>query len=64
MIASATGKNHGYYLPQTEDEYRAAVNQLKHRIISLARRIRAIDRQAYEEIFGQRELTETVKGEG
>jgi biotin operon repressor len=53
MIASATGKNHGYYYPGNEEEYRAAVDQLKHRIISLARRIRAIDKKAFEEIFGQ-----------
>lgn len=56
MIASATGKNHGYFYPETAEEYRAAVDQLKHRIISLARRIRAIDRTAYEEIFGQGKL--------
>jgi biotin operon repressor len=56
MIASATGKNHGYYYPGNEEEYRAAVDQLKHRIISLARRIRAIDKQAFQEIFGQLQL--------
>lgn len=53
MIASATGRNHGYYFPATEKEYRDAVDQLKHRIISLAKRIRACDRAAFEEIFGQ-----------
>ena len=53
LIASATGKQHGYYYPDGEEEFRAAVDQLKHRIISLARRIRAIDSAAYEEIFGQ-----------
>jgi biotin operon repressor len=58
MIASATGKNHGYYYPGNEEEYRAAVDQLKHRIISLARRIRAIDKQAFQEIFGQGSFTE------
>lgn len=53
LIASATGRNHGYYYPQSEDEYRAAAAQLEHRIISLARRLRAMDREKYEEIFGQ-----------
>ena len=53
LIASATGKNHGYYVPQTPEETKAATDQLKHRIINLARRIRSLDRTAYEEIFGQ-----------
>lgn len=56
MIASATGRNHGYYFPESKEEYRAAVDQLKHRIISLARRIRAIDQIAFEEIFGQNRI--------
>lgn len=53
LIASATGRFHGYFYPASEAEYKAAVDQLRHRIISLARRIRAIDRQAFEDIFGQ-----------
>ena len=61
FIASATGKNHGYYIPETAEEYRAAVDQLKHRIISLARRIRAMDRAAFEEIFGQGNIFQEVK---
>jgi hypothetical protein len=56
LICSACGKNHGYYLPVDESEYRAGVNQLKHRIISLAKRMRAMDKEAYTEIFGGREL--------
>ena len=53
LIASATGKNHGYYYPVTEDELISARAQIIHRIQSLARRLRAIDREAFEEIFGQ-----------
>ena len=53
LIASATGRNHGYYYPDSAEEYQAAVDQLRHRIISLAARIRVLDRRAFEEIFGQ-----------
>ena len=53
LIASATGKNHGYYYPVTEDELISARAQIIHRIQSLARRLRAIDKEAFEEIFGQ-----------
>jgi hypothetical protein len=53
LICSACGRNHGYYLPADESEYRAGVDQLKHRIMSLAKRMRAMDRQAYEDLFGQ-----------
>ena len=53
LIASATGRNHGYYYPVTEDELISARAQIIHRIQSLARRLRAIDKEAYEEIFGQ-----------
>ena len=52
LIASATGKNHGYYYPVTEDELVSARAQIIHRIQSLARRLRAIDKEAYETIFG------------
>jgi hypothetical protein len=58
FIGSTCGKQHGYWLPTDEEDYRAAVDQLKHRIISLARRIRAIDKQAFQEIFGQGSFTE------
>jgi len=61
FIASATGRNHGYYIPETADEYKNAVDQLKHRIISLARRIRAMDKAAYHEIFGQGNIFEEVE---
>jgi biotin operon repressor len=53
LIASATGKNHGYYYPETEEEFRAAADQLVHRIISLAKRLRAMNKESYERIFGQ-----------
>jgi hypothetical protein len=56
LICSACGKNHGYYMPASEEEYRTGVRQLKNRIISLAKRMRALDRTAYEQIFGQGEL--------
>lgn len=60
-IASATGRNHGYYLPETAEEYKAATDQLKHRIIALAHRIRSLDRAAYEEIFGQGNIFQEVQ---
>lgn len=59
LIASATGKGrgddkkHGYYYPITEDELLSARTQLIHRIISTAKRLRAIDRNALEDIHGQ-----------
>ncbi len=53
LIASGCGKKHGYWLPTNEDELMAARAQLVHRIIALARRLRAIDSQAFEDIFGQ-----------
>lgn len=52
LIASATAKPAGYYLPETREEYGQGVAQLIHRITSLARRVRAMDRQAYEHILG------------
>jgi DNA-binding IclR family transcriptional regulator len=56
LIASATGKHHGFFLPENEEEFRAAAAQLEHRIISLAKRLRAINKESYEEIFGQGKL--------
>ncbi len=53
MIVSAVGSPAGYYYPVTNEEYMAGVKQLENRIISLAKRLRAINRQAYERIFGQ-----------
>lgn len=59
LIASATGKNHGYFYPETEEEFRAAAAQLEHRIISLAKRLRALNKESYEAIFGQGNLLAT-----
>ena len=56
LIASATGRNHGYYIPETAEEFSAAAGQIEHRIISLARRLRAMNREKYEAIFGQGKL--------
>jgi hypothetical protein len=56
LICSACGKHHGYYMPANEEEYLAGVTQLKNRIISLAKRMRALDKQAYVKIFGQGEM--------
>ncbi len=52
MIASSTANPPGFYLPENRDEYRQGVVQLVHRISSLARRVRAMDRQYYEQILG------------
>ncbi len=53
LIASATGKNHGYYYPTSREELMAARAQLIHRIVSTAKRLKAIDKTALEEIHGQ-----------
>ena len=53
LIVSATGRPAGYYVPTTTEEFRQGVGQLVNRVRSLAGRIRAMDRRAYEEIFGQ-----------
>jgi len=52
MIVSSTANPPGFYLPENRDEYRQGVVQLVHRIASLARRVRAMDRQYYEQILG------------
>ena len=56
LIVSATGKPSGFYLPQNREEFRAGVAQYVHRIASLARRVRAMDRAAYERLFGQKKI--------
>ena len=52
LIASSTANPPGFYFPEGREEYRKGVVQLVHRIASLARRVRAMDRQYYEEILG------------
>ncbi len=69
LIASATGKGkgdtkrHGYYYPVTEEELLSARTQIIHRIISLAKRLKSIDRQAYEKIFGQENIFDAKETE-
>jgi hypothetical protein len=58
LIVSSTGKPSGYFFPQDESEFKAGIKQYIHRIRSLARRIKAMDREAYEEIFGQSKFFE------
>ncbi len=57
LICSATRQPVGYYLPETEDEYKAGAAQIVSRIRSLARRLRAVDRAAFETIFGNERIT-------
>ena len=61
LISSATGKNHGYYYPASEAEFKAGALQLEHRIISLAKRLRALNKESYEAIFGQGRLEEVQR---
>ena len=56
LVCSSCGKNHGFYLPESIEDYERGRNQIIHRIKSLASRLRAIDKQAYEEIFGQERI--------
>jgi hypothetical protein len=59
LICSSTGKNPGFYYPQDSKEYKAGVKQYINRIRSLAKRIRAMDKEAYEEIFGQTNILDS-----
>jgi hypothetical protein len=52
VIVSSTGSPPGFFFPASPEEYGKGVAQLIHRITSLARRVRALDRQAYEKVFG------------
>ena len=56
LIASSCGKPSGYYYPQCIEDYRAGARQLKNRIIQLARRLRKMDQETYEQLFGQGNL--------
>lgn len=56
LICSSTGKNHGYYFPETQEDLDRGRNQLINRIRSTAARLKAVDKKAYEEIFGQGNL--------
>lgn len=58
MISSATGRNHGYYYPATEAEYKAGAMQLVHRITALSKRLIKYDKLAHEKLFGQQRLDE------
>ena len=58
LIVSATGSPSGFYFPADREEFSRGVSQYVHRIASLARRVRAMDRAAYEKIFGQRKIEE------
>jgi hypothetical protein len=56
LIVSATGAPAGFYFPADRQEFKKGVAQYVHRIASLARRVRAMDRAAYEKIFGQKTI--------
>ena len=53
LICSATSKPAGYYFPLTPDEKDAGTKQIESRIIELARRLRAMNRAAYERLYSQ-----------
>lgn len=56
LVVSSTANPPGFYFPETKEEYRAGVKQYISRIRSLAGRLRAMDREAYESLFGQERL--------
>jgi len=56
LVVSSTANPPGFYFPETREEYRAGVAQYVNRIRSLAVRLRAMDREAYESLFGQERL--------
>lgn len=51
LVCSSTVPPCGYYLPETTLDYSLGVSQLIDRIASLAKRVRAMDRQSYETII-------------
>ena len=61
-IGSATGKQHGYYWITDAEDLARAKAQLTHRIVELAKRLRALDRNALAEVMGQIELTMRAEG--
>jgi len=52
LVVSSTANPPGFFFPETKEEYGAGVGQLVHRIVSLARRLRALDIEFYEQILG------------
>jgi hypothetical protein len=53
LIVSSCGKNNGYYYPENAEEFDAGADQIIHRIISLAKLLRAMNKEKYEHIFCQ-----------
>ena len=53
LIVSSTTKPAGYYFPTGPEEQRAGARQLIGRIRSMAKRLKEIDRESAEKIFGQ-----------
>lgn len=51
LIVSATTPPAGFFLPRTEAECDAGINQLIHRIRSLALRLKKVKRESYEKLF-------------
>ena len=56
LIASSCGKPSGYYYPESFEDFQEGVKQLVNRIISLAKRLKAMDKEKHEQIFGQGRL--------
>lgn len=55
-IGSATGSPHGYYWITDAEDLDRAKAQLRHRIIELASRLRALDDTALADVIGQLRL--------
>ena len=53
LICSATTPPAGYYFPVSMEEKDSGTKQIESRIIELARRLRAMNRAAYERLYSQ-----------
>ncbi|MCL5236337.1 MAG: hypothetical protein M1353_00620 [Nitrospirae bacterium] len=53
LICSATTPPAGYYFPVSMEEKDSGTKQIESRIIELARRLRAMNRAAYERFYSQ-----------
>ena len=52
-IGSSTGDPHGYYMIQSADDLERSKAQLRHRIISTARRLAQLEKSTAPKVLGQ-----------
>lgn len=63
LIVSSTTKPAGYFYPVDAEEQRAGSQQIINRIRSMAKRLREMDRETAEKIFGQRNYIDDLDKE-